>query len=508
MRLLQTWLRQNVMLPLDRAPFLITDARLLPPAGSCKDCPKRTGAAPDIFADVQGADICTDPPCYNRKAEAHTARLQAAADHLHLRLIAGAEAKTVCYEKSSTLNGYSPLSQVRQDAGGQRLDELIGRTPEGGVLIENPWTRELIKAVPTAEAEGLLLAKGLVKAIEAPAKQTKANSASYADALSRLKSSTDRRVATKYEDLLEAAVQQVVIDTEEDDAADLIAPEVLLVYFASELKFSSGRKVLEALSLQGAAPETLTDAQIYKVTALMLACAEMSVQEVIAKRKGIQLTRLREDAKERVKAEVAAEIAALKKPPKTPAPTAPLARPGTVAAADAKTKKPAPLRKPKLSAQDAQLGIAAAMQGMEEGASADAAESGPDHDPLIDQALEAINKSDMVSIASVQRSLGIGYNRAARLLEALEARGDLSAMDTTGLRALVQRTAQASQPFSIGQRVRVNDDITIQTRQRFAGKTGTITGYQEGEFDWTVTFKGRTGGVSVFAAGEMEAVAS
>jgi hypothetical protein len=32
------------------------------------------------------------------------------------------------------------------------------------VLIENPWTRELIAAVPTDEAEAMLLARGLVKA--------------------------------------------------------------------------------------------------------------------------------------------------------------------------------------------------------------------------------------------------------------------------------------------------------------------------------------------------------
>ena len=31
----------------------------------------RTGANPDLFADVAGADVCTDPKCFHTKVEAH-----------------------------------------------------------------------------------------------------------------------------------------------------------------------------------------------------------------------------------------------------------------------------------------------------------------------------------------------------------------------------------------------------------------------------------------------------
>ena len=500
-RLLQTWLRQNVMLPLDRAPFQIADARLVKVAGSCKDCPKRTGASPDLFADVLGADICTDPPCYNTKAAAHLAALQARADKKGLRLIAGSEAKSICYEKSSTLNGYSPLSQVRADAGGQRLDELLGKAPEGAVLIENPWTHELIEAVQTEEAEGLLLAKGLVKSIEVPVKESQNTAASYAADVQKIKASTEGRIENRYEDLLEVCARRAIIDTDDDEALYLIDHTVLLAHFGRKMGYADGDQALEDLGLDNVAPESLTRVQIYKFAALFMALGEVPVQEAIAKLNGIHLGRLREDAKEQVKTEVAAEIAALKKPAK---PTTPLAQPPATPAADAKTKKPAPLRKPKLSAQDAQSGIAEAMQGLE--ASAVAAESGDVDTTLLDRALQAVMASDRVSISNVQRVLRVGYNTAAKLLEALELRGDLSPMDSTGRRALLRPAPQADQPFAIGQRVRVIDDITIQTRQRFAGKTGTITGYQEGELDWTVTFKGRTGGVGVFAAGEIEVV--
>jgi ParB/RepB/Spo0J family partition protein len=69
-RAFSTWLQQNVMLRLEHAPFQITDAHLVPAAGSCKECPKRTGAAPDLFADVASADICTDPACHQAKEQA------------------------------------------------------------------------------------------------------------------------------------------------------------------------------------------------------------------------------------------------------------------------------------------------------------------------------------------------------------------------------------------------------------------------------------------------------
>lgn len=48
-----------------------------------------------------------------------------------------------------------------------------------------------------------------------------------------------------------------------------------------------------------------------------------------------------------------------------------------------------------------------------------------------------VKRGEAVSISSVQRKLRIGYNRAARLLEAMEQAGVISAMDATGTRKLL-----------------------------------------------------------------------
>jgi ParB family transcriptional regulator, chromosome partitioning protein len=58
-RHLQYWIEHNVLLLLKHAPFDKRNAQLLPAAGSCVDCPKRTGHNKLLFADVSGnADSC------------------------------------------------------------------------------------------------------------------------------------------------------------------------------------------------------------------------------------------------------------------------------------------------------------------------------------------------------------------------------------------------------------------------------------------------------------------
>ncbi|WP_308410574.1 DNA translocase FtsK [Janthinobacterium sp. AD80] len=44
-------------------------------------------------------------------------------------------------------------------------------------------------------------------------------------------------------------------------------------------------------------------------------------------------------------------------------------------------------------------------------------------DPLYDQAVEVVRTNQRASISLVQRHLRIGYNRAARLIESMEAAG-------------------------------------------------------------------------------------
>jgi ParB family chromosome partitioning protein len=81
-RSLQFWIESNILLILKLAPFDKRDAQLVPAAGSCVDCPMRTGHNKLLFSDLGKADACTAPTCYQAKVEAHVAKAIAAKPKL------------------------------------------------------------------------------------------------------------------------------------------------------------------------------------------------------------------------------------------------------------------------------------------------------------------------------------------------------------------------------------------------------------------------------------------
>jgi DNA segregation ATPase FtsK/SpoIIIE, S-DNA-T family len=62
---------------------------------------------------------------------------------------------------------------------------------------------------------------------------------------------------------------------------------------------------------------------------------------------------------------------------------------------------------------------------------------GGEADPLYDQAVRVITEARRASISLVQRRLKIGYNRAARMMEDMEAAGIVSSMDNSGTREVL-----------------------------------------------------------------------
>jgi S-DNA-T family DNA segregation ATPase FtsK/SpoIIIE len=74
-----------------------------------------------------------------------------------------------------------------------------------------------------------------------------------------------------------------------------------------------------------------------------------------------------------------------------------------------------------------------------EGGSQDLFGDAPDAeaDPLYDEAVSFVLRTRRASISSVQRQLRIGYNRAARLVEQMEAAGLVSPMGNNGNREVL-----------------------------------------------------------------------
>ena len=60
-------------------------------------------------------------------------------------------------------------------------------------------------------------------------------------------------------------------------------------------------------------------------------------------------------------------------------------------------------------------------------------------DPLYNDAVQIVMETKKTSISFIQRKLRIGYNRAANIIEAMEAKGVLSEQQSNGNREILNQ---------------------------------------------------------------------
>jgi ParB/RepB/Spo0J family partition protein len=155
-------IQQHYMLQLGAAIFDIKDASLVAKAGSCTDCQKRTGANRELFGDIDHADTCTDPKCFDAKKEAHHAAVAKAAQAAGKTVIQGKAAQELIPHRGATPKGYRFLDAKDYiDGRTQSVRSAIGKDAlkdAKTVLIVDPHTKETREALPSSVA-GTLLAK-------------------------------------------------------------------------------------------------------------------------------------------------------------------------------------------------------------------------------------------------------------------------------------------------------------------------------------------------------------
>ena len=157
------FISRTYRLRLDRARFATTSAGLLPGAGACSTCHKRTGHDPDLFAQAKSADLCLEPSCYQQKEAAHTAALLAAAHAAGQTVIDGREAKALMPNGRGKVEGYLRLDDVADSPSDKPLRALLGKvletSSEKPTLLANPHKDgELIAMLPAATVAELLKA--------------------------------------------------------------------------------------------------------------------------------------------------------------------------------------------------------------------------------------------------------------------------------------------------------------------------------------------------------------
>jgi ParB/RepB/Spo0J family partition protein len=191
----------NYMLRLRAAPFDVKDEKLLPAAGSCDQCPKRTGNQRDLFGDVKDADVCTDPKCFDDKRQAHYAVDRRKLEAQGKKLIFGEAAKKIftefespnAWSRDRMQGGYVKLDETTYAmGGGRKVADVLGPDYEP-VLIQHPGTGAIHK-VATQQAISAAVAK---RAKERPAGKKSRTQAYATPARQHVEDRTDELVGER-----------------------------------------------------------------------------------------------------------------------------------------------------------------------------------------------------------------------------------------------------------------------------------------------------------------------
>lgn len=474
-------MQRDYMLQLDKATFPIQSVDLLPAAGACDACPKRTGAAPELFSDVKSADVCTDPTCFHKKEEAHAAAQVAAAEAKGLTVIAGKEALELKPDGhgqyTDKVKGYRRLDSVEDSPTDQPLRKIIGAQMKAEgikpVLIESGRKKgefleclpneTVLKLLKTVEAQAAADSQASVgaKAPKVSAEVQKLVSDKKAKAEAKAKEQFEREWrAHLVEDTWETMLDDPTIVPFNDQVHRYLA-----VRAANSLNTDHAAAICKLLGLGKVSPisavsEYAKETASPELVHLLIIMQEASGTDthtyggripneglllVAGNVFGRQLDDVIKEIKAEAKAEIWPKVAETAKPATVPA------APQEEGAGGAKGKGPAakkpPARAAKLSAEEATQGIAAAMQGIEPVASAKAVAPQPS-----------------------QQGQAVG--------------------------------------FAVGQVVQVTTDSSKfgarLAMHKWCGKKGAITG-RAGKA-WDVTFKGRSGGVASFDEDEISLV--
>ena len=134
-RQVQNLIVSEYMTQLKGAPFDPKDAALVPDAGPCAACPKRTGnqKETELFADVGRADVCTDPVCFRLKCDAVRFRLMTKAAG-EGKIVLPQEDSQTLYPHGSHLSHEAPVIELAKPcpfASGKTWQDMIDELPEG-----------------------------------------------------------------------------------------------------------------------------------------------------------------------------------------------------------------------------------------------------------------------------------------------------------------------------------------------------------------------------------------
>lgn len=159
-------IQRNYVLQLKDAPFNLKDAELVPKAGACVACPKRTGNQTGLEDDLGGANVCTDPDCFKGKREQwQIITLKKARDKGLLVIESSKEAKQIFpYSYSEPKGGYHKKSEkCYADSKQRTYGQLAKEVKVDPVVVINPHTSLVTELISDRDLEPFVTELGLKK---------------------------------------------------------------------------------------------------------------------------------------------------------------------------------------------------------------------------------------------------------------------------------------------------------------------------------------------------------
>lgn len=388
--------QRTYMLKLAEAKFPRGDEDLVPGAGACKACPKRTGANPDLFADVKSADVCTDPKCYRSKEEAHAQRERDEAKARGQTIIDGREARALMPNAyTNRVEGYLRLDDKADSPTDKPLRSVLAKqmVAEGvqPVLVANPHNKgELVAVLPADKVAELLKAKGDDKSADKLNKDA-AEEERYRKAQEKKDAEHALESAWRW-----AVLEATWVKVQAESANQSSGPKLDEVTRHMALRHASGmnqddaKKLTKLLGLGKVAPKdglldwirtTPTPGAAMLLLVMFTEVGYMHWRSdeqanrglfVVAEAFGVDKAAIEAQTRANTRAAKASEKKAAKGKPVDPSAAQ---ASGVRGGKTGKTKAPAApaAKKPKTSPDEAKRGIAAAMQGAEEAAAPTAA---------------------------------------------------------------------------------------------------------------------------------------
>lgn len=166
-RQLQEWIERHILLELDAAPFPKDNAELVPEAGSCLTCAKRTGFNTLLFPEIK-ADACTSPDCYQNKVDAFVAKTIVAKPEL-VQI-------TRSYGKPQENNAAIPRNQYVEIRADKPASDKQAAWPEYKTC---KYTKEAIVTEGSDRGELRRVCSNAECPVHHPKKESKANDGTF-----------------------------------------------------------------------------------------------------------------------------------------------------------------------------------------------------------------------------------------------------------------------------------------------------------------------------------------